>query len=305
MTIQKLEKLIEDAILRKEGFEFEEFVVDIYKIIYGDDFLGVASGGGDEGNDGTNGKILIQVYGPVNLKGSNAISKMDEDYTKAKVKWNFEEWHYVVNTKLKDAPAKLVSAVLELKEKEKPIRIELIDSSRLMQLLVDAWQNDDSSHIKIYSLLNFDVNIDNFKDFDKISTVIDFIADIDEVKSIDVFVNFGGVKFFQGKDEKIDINIKTEQFKIFFIEIVKNARVTIEEFKDKIGEEYLDEVGDYIKKTYNALLKSIDEEHAIIETHQRIYDKLDNDHNLSIALWIVIGYFFDICDIGKKDNGNG
>jgi hypothetical protein len=305
MTIKKLEELISNAILRKEGFEFEEFVVDIYKIVYGDDFLGVASGGGDDGNDGTNGNVLIQVYGPADLKGSNAISKMNEDYTKAKENWNFEEWHYVVNTKLKDAPAKLVSAVLELKEKEKPIRIELIDSSRLMQLIVDAWQNDDNSHIKIYSLLNFDVNIDDFKDFDKISKVIDFIADIDEVKSFDVFVNFGGVKFFQGKDEKIDINIKTEQFKILFIEIVKNARVTIEEFKDKIGEEYLDEVGDYIKKKYTALLKSMDEEHAIMETYQRIYDKLDNDHNLSIALWIVIGYFFDICDIGKKDNGNG
>jgi hypothetical protein len=305
MTIKKLKELISNAILRKEGFEFEEFVVDIYKIVYGDDFLGVASGGGDDGNDGTNGKILIQVYGPTDLKGSNAISKMNEDYTKAKEKWDFDEWHYVVNTKLKDAPAKLVSAVSKLKEKEKPIKIELIDSSRLINMILDAWKKDDSSHLKIYSLLNFDVNIDNFKDFDKISKVIDFIADIDEVKSINVFANFGEAQFFQGKDEKIDINIKTEDFKIFFIKIVKNARVTIEEFKDKIGEEYLDEVGDYIKKKYTALLKSMDEEHAIMETHQRIYDKLDNDHNLSIALWIVIGYFFDICDIGKKDNGNG
>ena len=305
MTIKKLKELISNAILRKEGFEFEEFVVDIYKIVYGDDFLGVASGGGDDGNDGTNGKILIQVYGPTNLKASNAISKMNEDYHKAKEKWDFEEWHYVVNTKLKDAPAKLVSAVSKLKEKEKLIKIELIDSSRLIDMIIAAWQKDDSSHLKIYSLLNFDVNIDNFKDFDKISRVIDFIADIDEVKSINVFANFGDVQFFQGKDEKIDINIKTESFKIFFIKIVKNARVTIEEFKDKIGEEYLDEVGDYIKKKYTALLKSMDEEHAIMETHQRIYDKLDNDHNLSIALWIVIGYFFDICDIGKKDNGNG
>ena len=143
MTIKKLEDLISNAILRKEGFEFEEFVVDIYKIVYGDDFLGVASGGGDDGNDGTNGNVLIQVYGPADLKGSNAISKMNKDYTKAKENWNFEEWHYVVNTKLKDAPAKLVSAILELKEKEKPIRIKLIDSSRLMHLIVS-----------IYNLLN-------------------------------------------------------------------------------------------------------------------------------------------------------
>jgi len=305
MTIKKLEELISSAILRKEGFEFEEFVVNIYKIVYGDDFLGVASGGGDDGNDGTNGKILIQVYGPTNLKASNAISKMNEDYSKAKEKWDFEEWHYVVNTKLKDTPAKLLSTALKLKEKEKPIKIELIDSNRLINMILDAWQKDDSSHLKIYSLLNYDENIDNFKDFNKISRVIDFIADIDEVKGIDVFANFGDIQFFQGKDEKIDINIKTEHFKIFFIKIVKNARVTIEEFKDKIGEEYLDEVGDYIKKKYTALLKSMDEEHAIMETHQKIYGRLDNDHNLSIALWIVIGYFFDICDIGKKDNGNG
>ena len=161
MTIKKLEELISNAILRKEGFEFEEFVVDIYKIVYGDDFLGVASGGGDDGNDGTNGNILIQVYGPADLKGASAISKMNEDYIKAKEKWNFSEWHYVVNTKLNDAPAKLVSEVLELKENEKPIEVELIDSSRLIGLIMDAWQNDDSSHLKIYSLLNFDVNIDN------------------------------------------------------------------------------------------------------------------------------------------------
>ena len=154
MTIKKLEELISNAILRKEGFEFEEFVVDIYKIVYGDDFLGVASGGGDDGNDGTNGNILIQVYGPADLKGTNAISKMNEDYTKAKEKWDFSKWHYVVNTKLKDAPAKLVSAILKLKENEKPIEVELIDSSRLIGLIMDTWQNDDSSHLKIYSLGN-------------------------------------------------------------------------------------------------------------------------------------------------------
>ena len=304
MTVSELEKLIMLALLTKEGFEFEKFVVDLYKIIYGDQFIGVASGGGDDGNDGTNGDILIQVYGPADLKGSNAIAKMNEDYTKAKKKWDFKEWHYVINSKTNDAPAKVVKELHKLQESEKPIKIKLIDSSTVKSLIIKAWEEYP---LKLYVLLNFDTNIDNFKDFEKISKVIDFVADIDDVKKIDMvdFRNFDEESFFQGKNEKIKINIKEEDFRKKFTKIVQNSRVTIEEFKDKIGEEYLEEVGEYIKRTYSLFVKDMSEEFAIMETYHKIYTKLKNDQNLSIALWIVIGYFFDICDIGKKDNGNG
>ncbi len=38
---------------------------------------------------------------------------------------------------------------------------------------------------------------------------------------------------------------------------------------------------------------------ALEKTYEVIYNKLEDDGNIQTALWVVIAYFFDICDIGK------
>ena len=37
----------------------------------------------------------------------------------------------------------------------------------------------------------------------------------------------------------------------------------------------------------------------IKEKYSEFLDKLEDDGNIQTALWVVIAYFFDICDIGR------
>ncbi|MDP8169711.1 hypothetical protein QJU96_00180 [Pasteurella skyensis] len=86
----------------------------------------------------------------------------------------------------------------------------------------------------------------------------------------------------------------------FFGTHVEKAREVIEEYKEQIGLDLFSEVGRYIKTEYKKFEKIKKSEIALCDTYKLIYDRLDdNDANLQTALWVVIAYFFDICDIGK------
>ena len=59
-----------------------------------------------------------------------------------------------------------------------------------------------------------------------------------------------------------------------------------------------------IKEKYKQLSEKFNPEQSLVKLNDFLYNKMSNDRNLETALWIVIAYFFDICDIGKtNDNG--
>ena len=73
----------------------------------------------------------------------------------------------------------------------------------------------------------------------------------------------------------------------------------MEEFIPQIGFDLFTSIGKYIQQDYQKYEKTLKPDRALIKTYEGIYIKLENDKNLETALWVVIAYFFDICDIGK------
>ena len=84
-----------------------------------------------------------------------------------------------------------------------------------------------------------------------------------------------------------------------FLELIlKKSNEIIEEFKERVGFNEFENMGRYIQDIYQKYKNKIIPEQALLKTHKEIYSKISNDRNLETALWVVIAYFFEICDIG-------
>ena len=305
MRLSEVSKEIQYTLATKEGKEFEDFVVRVYKIAYDTDFVPIKPSGsdGDLANDGyIADTLLIQIYAPEKINQKKIIDKLQHDFERAVKFWSIKEWHFVINDKYKGIPTR-VRQTVDAMNSESPVLLKTINAQDIENFIVDLLK---TKPIHVFVLLNFDKNIEDFDDFEKLSSVMDFLSRLEDVRKEDFeFYSFQDKKFYQGKNEKVEINITNEEFKKQFSHIVVVSRKVIKRYKEKIGEEQIDAVGEYIKNTYDAYVQSMSEEEALIETFNDIYSKMSNDHNIKAALWVMIGYFFDICDIGKIPNGNG
>ncbi|WP_456480106.1 hypothetical protein [Nautilia sp.] len=307
MNMKELEKEIKLLIYELTGAEFENFIVKVYKIEYGNDFIKIKPDGniGDLANDGyICGELLIQVYSPETPKASEAINKISHDYERAKKYWDFKEWHFVYNDKFRGIPTRVALHVEKLNKNEN-IELKLISSEDIIdKILLLAKEKP----YKIWALINYNKEIENFDDFEILSSVIDYLATQYEIKNSDIeFYNFANRDFLPGTHKKIEINIKDESFKDFFTKIVLHSKYIINQYQNYINTE-LETIGNHIKKLYNTF-KEFGAEQAIIEIHKSLKNELLKNHmydkNIDLACWVIIGYFFDICDIGEISNGNG
>ena len=256
-------------------------------------------------NDGyTLNKLVIQIYAPEKFDYKKALKKLEDNFKRAKEHWNFEEYHFIINDKFKGVHPKVAHKASELAEE---IAFQIVDNESLKNEIINLYKENP---FNIYIIFKKDIDIENFDDFEKISTVVDFLANTKDIKnnSILSLVNFSEHSFFQGKEEKIKLNIKNEEFYKIFLKIVTQSREIIPKYK-RFFEEKLLEVVEYIKEIYNELNKHYLPEESIKRLLNRIIKDLQNqnnyDKNIEIALYIVVGYFFDICDIGETPNGNG
>ena len=301
ISILNMDKKIKLAFYEKEGNNFEKFVVSLYKIKY-PNLKSVKPQGskGDGANDGyLSEELLLQVYAPERVEAKKAIEKLEHDFKRAKDEgWKFKKYHFVVNDKFKGALTDIHKIIDELQKKNSNIEIELVDTETLKNMIYDLYPNNS---LKIYVLLEMDKDISEFGDFELIETIIDFLANEKTVRQAQVtdFMNFSKEDFLPDGITKLEINIKDETFsKIFGTYIIKSQEV-IEEFIPKIGLDEFELVGDLIKKSYDKYAKKMVSEKALLQLHSELYKKMNDDGNLNVALWIIIAYFFDICDIGE------
>jgi hypothetical protein len=95
---------LENAFLKKKGNEFQDFFSTIMEKRYPADFVRVRPWGrtGDRKNDGylRSQRTLFQVYAPSELRASEAIAKIDEDFNGALPHWeeHFDKWVFVHNS---------------------------------------------------------------------------------------------------------------------------------------------------------------------------------------------------------------
>jgi len=291
------------AFYKKNGNEFEDFVVGAYKLKY-PDLLAVKPQGqkGDCANDGYfSGSLLLQVFAPEKVEAQKAIEKINHDFNRAKdCGWNFSEWHFVVNDKFNKIHTDIHKAIDELKQNNKSFTIKLIDSETLKSDIIGQLKENK---LRVYILLNADKDISQFGDFEAVEKVIDAISKEQDIRSFSDknFRNFSKEKFKPDGIKKLEINIKDEDFANMFGAYIEKSKEVIEEYKSQIGLDLFTDIGSYITDNFNTYDKSYISEEALLKTFEKIYIKLEDDRNLETALWVVIAYFFDICDIGKTE----
>lgn len=291
---------IELSFYKKNTQEFENFIVSLYKIKY-PDLMGVKAQGskGDGANDGyLSNKILLQVYSPETIDAKKTIQKMEHDFQRAiEQKWSFNEWHFIVNDKFLNIPKDVHLKKDILQNNNANIIIKLQDNETLKNMIINLLPEH---RLRVYILLNIDKDISEFSDFNKVSQVIDAISKEKSIRGFtdNNFKNFSKETFLPDGIEKLSINIKNEYTIKQFGAYIEKSKDVIEEYKPKIGLDLFEETGDYIIKEYKKYNQSFDAEISLSKTFDNIYDKLDKDRNLETALWVVIAYYFDICDIG-------
>ena len=93
----------ENTFLRAKGNEFQTFFERLMELAYTGDFMACRPWGkiGDRKNDGflKSERRLFQVYAPNEMKATEAIKKITEDFEGAKVHWGtyFDKWTFVHN----------------------------------------------------------------------------------------------------------------------------------------------------------------------------------------------------------------
>lgn len=93
----------ENAFLRAKGNEFQTFFERLMSMAHKEDFMACRPWGniGDRKNDGflKSDRRLFQVYAPNEMKATDAINKITEDFEGAKTHWNklFDKWTFVHN----------------------------------------------------------------------------------------------------------------------------------------------------------------------------------------------------------------
>ncbi len=292
---------IDLAFYKKSGNEFEDFIVRFYKINY-PELLAVKPQGskGDGANDGyLSDELLLQVYAPEKLDAKSAIKKIEHDFNRAKSEnWNFKEWHFVVNDKFSNIHKEIHQKIDELKKLNPTINIKLRDSETLKNMIIDLLKDN---RLKVSILLNIDKDISEFNNFEQIEQVIEAISKEKAIRGFSDknFKNFSKEIFLPDGIKKLEINIKDEDtFKQFGAYLEKSKEV-IEEYKEQIGLSLFEDVGECIIKEYKKHSSSFRAEESLSKTFNTLYGKLEDDRNLETALWVVIAYYFDICDIGE------
>lgn len=300
-SIIEINDKIDLAFFKKSGNEFEDFIVRFYKIIY-PEILAVKPQGskGDGANDGyLSSELLLQVYAPEKIDAKSAIEKIEHDFNRAKSEnWNFKEWHFVVNDKFNTIHKDIHQKIDALKKSNPTIIIKLRDSETLKNMIIDLLRNN---RLKVSILLNIDKDISEFNSFEQVEQVVESISKEKAIRGFSDknFKNFSKESFLPDGVKKLEINIKDEDtFKQFGAYLEKSKEV-IEEYKEQIGLDLFEDVGEYITKEYKKYSTSFKAEESLSKTFNVLYAKLEDDRNLETALWVVIAYYFDICDIGE------
>lgn len=307
MTNLEMESKIKLILYEKNKNEFEDFVIEVYRIEY-PDIQSVKPQGqkGDGGNDGyVPNELVLQCYAPEHIDAKQTNDKIERDLNRAiNSGWKFKEWHFVINDKFKGISRDIHHKIDELNDKYKDIEIKLIDSEILKAKILNNFKD---SPYKVYNLLNYEAEINRFNDLNLLINTIDFIAQdsmLLKFNQSNAFVNFSLEKFNPDGQKKLQINIRNKDFLKLFGAFMEKSIEIVEEYKDNIDN--FEEVGKIIKEIFLKFNKKFDSEISLQKTFNYFNNRNNKtNQNFQLALWIVIAYFFDICDIGDLPNGNG
>lgn len=303
--------LFENKLLKSKGQEFEDLFTTLMQQVYPSKFKPISPYGniGDRKNDGyIKGEgIFFQVYAPNNLNDkrtlTNAIKKLDMDFKGLLDYWDklekVKKYYFVINDKLNGVDIRLHKKILKLQNEYIDIEINIISLSEL----IEYFRNLEIDR-KYYILSSIPINNNmelNSITIDVLSKIIKYI-----IENFKILENIDNNRLQVPEfDKKLKVNNLT-----IFRTVLKNADYQcgiIDKFysynpedksilQKKVISLYIEQVKDgnrddmIFLKMSDKMIPNKEE----YKEYNHIEKKLIMD-----AIYVVLSYFFQACDIGE------
>lgn len=276
----------ENNILEMDGNSFEDFLTIIMKKKHGSRFTGVSVYDGDRGNDGMllDGSKLFQCYAPREMDPYRTKSKMTDDFEQAVDEWgdHFDEWVFVHNKN--EVPPHVLEAHQEIQEREIK-KVSIWGKEEVKRELFGL----DLEEVK--EVLEIDHQIPtmgtNFG-FDKIQKVVD---------SIDRKKTEPSSPPSEVPADKLQANQLSDAVK----DILKVGFERSYQVRNFFNEFYDPQLGDEIAKAFSDEYEDLrEEDYGPNQIFHELLDfagGTDGDAEQQVAVYAVLAYFFEQCDI--------
>jgi len=283
--------VFERDFLRRKASEFQNFFADLMEKRYpGGDFIRVRPWGsaGDRKNDGylTSQRTLFQVYAPNEMKESETLKKIDEDFTGALSYWqeHFDKWVFVHNARDGLGPG-ITKRLLDLGRENQNIRVLPWGFEELRQELFAMAEAD------IAALLGPAPTARDFLQvgFEDVKVVLEFIARQD--------VSITPILQRVPRD-KIEINKLSKETGALIAAGRCKSRLVGKFFEQYPDPEYGDQIVQAFKTKYDEL-KSENPGPDRIFYELQIFagGECMREPKHQAAVLSVLAYLFDHCDI--------
>ena len=292
------EAAFERDFLRKRGNAFEEFFADLMGKRYPDgDFIRVRPWGnvGDRKSDGylKSQRSLFQVYAPNEMKLTNALKKIDEDFHGALPYWEqyFDMWVFVHNARDGLSPG-VAEKLLELDKEHDHISTKSWGYEDLRRVLFELSEEDIASLLGPAPGLKDYLNVG----FEDLKVVLDFIKKQSVSPIPDVT---------QVPRDKLTIN-RLSQDTETLINAGRRKSASVGKFlKQYPDPEYGDQIVQAFKTRYELLKNSERNPDAIFRELQVFAGgERARDPKHQAAVLSVLAYLFDHCDIFESTGGS-
>ena len=290
-----------DKFYNSSGNLFEKYVSDVLKQVY-PGFMNPnpAGSSGDRGCDGISGdgKTVYACYGKTNTaqssRDSHVAEKIGDDLEKAVNNWSrMKTWRFVTNAGLGPST---VSKIIDLTEQysepktTRPVKIEIWECEEL-------WNRLNRLDEKQISLIL--PPAPHAQD----ARFVDIVEAIERIGG-DVTGTLPKPRIGKVSIQKMDYNKISELNRIAFNEGRQRAKEIERWFERQTDTQLYDTKAELLKEHYREVCKSCSNSNEILE---RLYVYVGGpdfryDESRKMAVYTVISYFFDRCDIFKDPN---
>ncbi len=293
-----MDKLLKNAfkmqIQSKEGFDFEEFIDELFLLKYGVDNYVPIRRNKDKGNDGTilPEKKILACYGPrkysktdFETKVLGAVNK-EGDFEKYQKNWKdkFENWEMYVNHEVSPEQFTIIQAL------DGNTSIKGID-----QILTIIDELVSSKKRKLATFLG----IENFFIQDYIQVIIDDLLNASSEE--DKVLHFD-MKSLVPPKSKIELNFKQEDWEGINTEMVLVMAEfnTISNILAGYNDDEINTLKRRIINDYNKLSGSFKERlYNLTDQYTLAYGNIKDDEYMKCVKSILL-YMFEQCLIGRK-----
>lgn len=290
------EHRFEILFLKSKGNTFQEFFEKLMGLAYKTDFMACRPWGnrGDRKNDGflKSEQRLFQVYAPNEMKETQAIKKITEDFDGAKEYWgtHFNKWAFVHNAD-DGLPPHVQKVLLDFQQANQGINIESWGLEELRTVFRKVQLEDKQTWLGFTPTVETKIKLG----FGDLQPVLESLA------TRSVSVNFPVKNVPRGK---IEANTLSESVTILIKEGMGKADL-VRQFFDKWHDPELGEkIATSFREQYKLLRDQKRTPNAIFSELQAwVGGEQRGTPEHELAVLTVLAYYFERCDIFEEPKG--